>query len=90
MSETLDGALTELFGGSAAPRGPAGPSVAALPGGAPLGDAAFRAAVAEARRRYQSAMQAQRAGDWARYGEEIRQLGELLERIGAGGAQRSR
>jgi len=86
MSETLDGALTELFGGSAAPRSQAGPSVAALPGGTPLGDAAFRAAVAEARQRYQSALQAQRAGDWARYGEELRRLGELLERIGAGGS----
>jgi uncharacterized membrane protein (UPF0182 family) len=90
MSETLDGALTELFGGFAGPRSQAGPAMAAPPGGAPLGDAAFQAAVAEARRRYQSALQAQRAGDWARYGEEIRQLGELLERIGAGGSARSR
>jgi uncharacterized protein len=90
MSETLDGALTELFGGSAGSRNPAEPSLAARPGGAPLGDAEFQAAVAEARQRYQSALQAQRAGDWARYGEEIRQLGELLERIGAGGTQRAR
>jgi hypothetical protein len=90
MSETLDGALTELFGGSAGSRGQAGSSVAALPGGAPVGDAAFRAVVAEARQRYQSALQAQRAGDWARYGEEIRRLGELLERIGTGGSQPSR
>jgi len=90
MSETLDGALTELFGGSAGPRGQAVPSVAALPGGAPVGDAAFQALVAEALRRYQSAMQAQRGGDWARYGEEIRRLGELLDRIRAGGSQRPR
>jgi uncharacterized membrane protein (UPF0182 family) len=90
MSETLDGALTELFGGSSAPRSPSSPSMAPLPGGAPVGDAAFRAAVAEARQRYQSALQAQRGGDWARYGEEIRRLGELLERIGAGGSRPSR
>jgi len=90
MAETLDGALTELFGGSAGPRSQAAPSVAALPGGAPLGDAALQALIAEALRRYQSAMQAQRAGDWARYGEEIRRLGELLERIRAGGSQRPR
>ena len=90
MSETLDGALTELFGGSAGPRGQAVPSVAALPGGAPVGDAAFQALVAETLRRYQSAMQAQRGGDWARYGEEIRRLGELLDRIRAGGSQRPR
>jgi hypothetical protein len=87
MSETLDGALTELFGGSAGSRGQAAPSAAALPGGAPVGNAAFQALVAEARRRYQSAMQAQRAGDWTRYGEEIRRLGDLLEQIGAGGSR---
>jgi uncharacterized membrane protein (UPF0182 family) len=90
MSETLDGALTELFGGSAGSRSQTEPAVAVRTGGAPLGDAAFQAAVAEARRRYQSALQAQRSGDWARYGEEIRQLGELLEQIGAGGSPRSR
>jgi hypothetical protein len=90
MSETLDGALAELFGGLAGPRSQAAPSVAALPGGAPLGDAAIRAVVAEARRCYQGALQAQRAGDWARYGEEIGRLGELLERIGAGGSPRPR
>jgi hypothetical protein len=90
MSETLDGALTELFGGSSAPRSQAAPSAAAVPGGAPLGDAAFQALVTDALRRYQSALQAQREGDWARYGEEIRRLGELLERIRAGGSQRPR
>ena len=63
---------------------------AARPGGAPLGGAEFQAALAEARRRYQSALQAQRAGDWARYGEEIRQLGELLEQVGGGGSPRPR
>jgi hypothetical protein len=29
-------------------------------------------------------MDAQRQGDWTRYGEEIRELGRLLERIAAG------
>jgi hypothetical protein len=40
--------------------------------------------VARARAHYERAMQAQRQGDWARYGEEIRQLGEALERISGG------
>ncbi len=88
MSETLDGALTELFGGSAGTPARAGAAVAAPAGAAPGGDASFQAAVVEARRRYQSALQAQREGDWARYGEEIRRLGELLERLGAGGPRR--
>jgi uncharacterized membrane protein (UPF0182 family) len=80
MSETLDGSLTELFGGSSAPSGP----------GAPLAvvtervsaDSSVQALVVEARARYESALQAQQAGDWARYGEEIKRLGQVLERLG--------
>ena len=36
---------------------------------------------ARAREHYQRALQAQREGDWALYGEEIRRLGEVLERM---------
>jgi uncharacterized membrane protein (UPF0182 family) len=36
---------------------------------------------ADARDTYQRALEAQRAGDWAKYGEEIKRLGELLERM---------
>ena len=35
----------------------------------------------EARDTYRRALEAQKAGDWAKYGEEIRRLGELLERM---------
>jgi hypothetical protein len=82
MSETLDGALAQLFGGSAAPRGQAAPAAAAA--GTPGADAGLQALIVEARQHYESAMAAQRAGDWARYGTEIRALGDLLARIGAG------
>ena len=79
MQETLDGALTELFGGSArAARSEPTPSDTT---GA-TGESELRANVAEAWRRYQAAVAAQREGDWARYGEEIRRLGELLQRLG--------
>jgi hypothetical protein len=37
---------------------------------------------ARAREHYQRALQAQREGDWARYGEEIRRLGEVLDQMG--------
>jgi uncharacterized membrane protein (UPF0182 family) len=84
MAETLDGALAQLFGGSAAPRGEAVPTAAAGGGVAAPVDAQTRALLVEARQHYDNAMQAQRAGDWATYGTEIRQLGELLARIGAG------
>jgi uncharacterized membrane protein (UPF0182 family) len=78
MAETLDGALAELFGG-AAPR----TAAAAAPGRESTPDAALQALVAEARQHYENAMAAQRAGDWARYGSEIRLLGALLDRLGA-------
>jgi uncharacterized membrane protein (UPF0182 family) len=85
MEETLDAGLTRLFGGA---RGqPVPPVVAGAPGApapvaAPaLGEAELRSLVAEARQRYEAALAAQRAGDWAKYGEEIRRLGELLDRL---------
>ena len=84
MAETLDGALAELFGGTTALRSEAVPAAAGA-GEAP-GDAALRALLVEARQHYQNAIAAQRAGDWARYGEEIRQVGELLTRLGVGQA----
>jgi uncharacterized membrane protein (UPF0182 family) len=35
----------------------------------------------QARAHYERALQAQREGDWALYGEEIRRLGEVLQRM---------
>lgn len=83
MDETLDGALAALFGGPPAPgaRREPPPVVAAESAAA---DTGVRALAAEARRRYQAALQAQRELDWARYGEEMRRLGELLDRLGPG------
>ncbi|MBI2821546.1 MAG: UPF0182 family protein [Acidobacteria bacterium] len=37
--------------------------------------------IQEAAERYNRAMQAQRQGDWAAYGDEIRRLGEILQRL---------
>jgi len=79
MQETLEGGLTELFGGSTRPRNQPAPPVAA---GAAPADTSFRALVAEAERAYEAALDAQRAIDWARYGEEFRRLGEVLEKLG--------
>jgi len=85
MRETLEDGLTELFGGTTGPRRPPTPAIAAE---APVADTAVRALAGEARRRYQAALQAQRDIDWARYGDEMRRLGEVLERLGNGGAPR--
>jgi uncharacterized membrane protein (UPF0182 family) len=86
MEETLNAALERLFPttdqpaqrASAArepsPQSPAEPgSAAPRPGSAAL----------EAQQHYERAIEAQRAGDWGRYGEEIRQLGEALKRLNA-------
>jgi uncharacterized protein len=85
MQETLDGALAELFGGVATRRRPeAGPAVpAAATGGPASRDSGLAPLLDEARRRYQAALDAQRNIDWARYGEEMRRLGEILERVGS-------
>lgn len=86
MRETLEQALQALFaGGSDTPISQVVPAVTA-PGAPPAatGTASpeMQQMVGEARRLYQSALDAQREGDWARYGEDIRRLGELLERMG--------
>ncbi|HET8623848.1 MAG TPA: UPF0182 family protein [Gemmatimonadales bacterium] len=81
MTETLEGGLAQLFGGPSAPA-PARPTAVATEPA--TSDSGLRALAAEARRRYEAALQAQREVDWARYGEEMRRLGELLERLAAG------
>jgi uncharacterized membrane protein (UPF0182 family) len=83
MRESLEGALEALFGSDAD-----APAARPIPLGQPetpteptSPDA--QALIVEARRRYQAAIDAQREGDWARYGEELRQLGQVLERLEA-------
>ena len=90
MAETLDRALDGIFGEvPGAPRA-AEPLLAstatpdidptdadrAAPSGDPSGTLAE-----QARDHYSRALQAQRAGDWARYGDEIERLGKVLERM---------
>ncbi len=78
MTESLDASLDLLFprdGRGAEARGSAGPATRA-----PAADAHGPDLLERARTHYQRALDAQRAGDWARYGEEIRRLGEALER----------
>jgi len=84
MEETLDAAIARIFRGAAGrPMAPA-----AVPAGAPAGAPAspptappVDALAASAREHYQRALQAQREGDWARYGEEIKKLGEVLDQM---------
>jgi uncharacterized membrane protein (UPF0182 family) len=93
MERTLDAGLARLFGASTAPSAPptaAGdraapstPGAPAAPGAAPAAPAPAGESnlAAEARAAYDRAIAAQKAGDWAKYGEEIRRLGEILQRM---------
>jgi len=87
MDETLDAALAQIFpGGGQQPRPSftTPPDEGAAAAGPPRVDrtALEVATLAEqARAHYQRALQAQRDGNWALYGEEIKKLGEVLERI---------
>jgi hypothetical protein len=44
-------------------------------------DASREALIAEAQASYRRALQAQREGDWAKYGEEVKRLGAILDRL---------
>jgi uncharacterized membrane protein (UPF0182 family) len=78
MEETLDASLERVFG--APPAKPEAPQTAGETPPpaetAPPGDLA-----AEARQHYDRAVEAQRSGDWATYGEELKRLGEVLDRM---------
>ncbi len=84
MEETLARGLQLLFGGGGdfdrARPVPVAAAAAALTGDAAAG-IDVSALVRQAAQHYEAAMAAQRAGDWGRYGEEIRQVGELVRRL---------
>ena len=80
MEETLERALDRLF-----PRGQTAQTAAsATSDRVPEGDAApapqSDQLILQAIEHYRRAMKAQREGNWGLYGDEIRKLGELLER----------
>jgi uncharacterized membrane protein (UPF0182 family) len=93
MEKTLDAGLARLFGGSAPPQPPPGTETRAPAGrevtvtaDSSAGRAAtpspeLSALATEARSHYDRAVQAQQKGDWATYGEELRQLGQVLEKM---------
>jgi hypothetical protein len=85
MAETLEAGLARLFGGNVPQTAD---SVITTPAGART-DSLRRLAVpapsaastiTEAQGHYDRAIEAQRAGDWATYGREIKALGEVLSR----------
>jgi uncharacterized membrane protein (UPF0182 family) len=88
MEETLDAALERIFPGGRRPAAvPAAPAVegegldAPAPPASASADVDMSALAAQARTHYQRALQAQREGNWAQYGEEIKRLGDVLAKM---------
>ncbi len=78
MEETLEAGLARIFGGSmkatSGGSGEVGQSI-------PIIDGNSAELNVQANQAYESAIRAQREGDWTRYGEEIKRLGEILKRL---------
>jgi uncharacterized membrane protein (UPF0182 family) len=86
MDRTLDAAIAQLFGAGAARMAPppseASAAVVAVPTpSVPAAQPDLSTLSQQARDTYDRALAAQRAGDWAKYGEEIRALGEILQKM---------
>ncbi len=85
MEETLDEGLASLFGGGlpleAVPTVAQAGAATAEPQPTASATGSVAELIREAAVHFDRAMAAQRSGDWARYGEEMRQVGELLQRL---------
>jgi uncharacterized membrane protein (UPF0182 family) len=83
MEETLDEALERLFPSAGRPAlSPVVPVEDVVHSPADVSRQSSDTSAMRAREHYQRALQAQRDGNWALYGEEIRRLGEVLDQIG--------
>ena len=85
MEPTLEASVARIFGNpTSAPTDLAQtPQQISLVGETPAAkpEADAQSLAARARQQYDRALQAQREGDWTSYGEEIKQLGAVLERM---------
>ena len=82
MEETLGAGLARLFGGDVV-ADTRSRDVALDPIATARGepDASVADLVSQLTEHYENALTAQRVGDWATYGEELRQVGELLRQL---------
>lgn len=78
MEATLEAALLKVFGEEGQPV--TEPGAVTPPGAQTPGPAATAAAAAKL---YQEAVAAQKAGDWATYGQKLQQLGDVLQKLAA-------
>jgi hypothetical protein len=95
MEATLDAALTKIFGGTvnlgSSPSPATGSTTPLAPGASPgtpiPQEQSSKALIEEANQHYEHALQLERQGDWAGYGDEIKKLGEILNKLAAGQKQ---
>jgi uncharacterized membrane protein (UPF0182 family) len=88
MEETLEEGLARLFSTAPGQRPPVqqdtrtpAPTTQQPAQASADAESGLQDLATEAQRHYERAVQAQRSGDWATYGEELRQLGQVLERM---------
>jgi uncharacterized membrane protein (UPF0182 family) len=81
MEQTLDLALDRLFAAGAAPAATTTPPPDEKTASQPSVREDVVALTQQAREHYDRAMRAQREGNWAQYGEEIKRLGEVLDKL---------
>jgi len=82
MEETLDLAIDKIFRRGVMIKPPDAEPASATPGVAEAtADTPIDGLAGLARQHYERALQAQREGNWAVYGDEIKQVGTLLEQM---------
>jgi uncharacterized membrane protein (UPF0182 family) len=81
MAETLEQGLGILFGSGAGRPTVAAADSTAAPTTAPAATRASATLLRQVQDAYDRAIAAQRAGNWAQYGEEMNRLGELIRRL---------
>ncbi len=78
MEETLEEGLEKIFGTAEGQAMPFRETPAPTP---VVTDTTSESLAQQATRVYEAAIRAQREGDWGRYGEEIKKLGEILNKL---------
>jgi hypothetical protein len=81
MEETLEASIDRIFKGELPQVGQGGTPPQASPAGAEAAVSTGNGLAQQAKDAYERAVAAQRQGDWARYGEEIKKLGAILEEL---------
>ena len=81
MEPTLEEGLAKIFGGAPSSTTTAGDAKPVKESAIPVKQTTKASSLEDAGRAYEAAIRAQKDGDWAKYGEEIKKLGEILEKL---------